>query len=159
VDTTAMQEATVDTEHAIKTMETRSSTTPSRTSSLEHLGLMDLQMPSVDRMAISKESKDSMVVERREATAEGWEAMDMSMLMLPPWTLKLPWRLMLTLLLLRSADSRYDATRFLTHVQGGYGGYGMGYGGKKGIRRGKKGGYGGKKGGYGGGYGYLEEIA
>jgi hypothetical protein len=129
-------------------METRTGTTPSRTSSLEHLGLMGLQMPSGDRMAISKETEESLAEGRREA-------MDMLMLMLPPWTLKLPWKL----LLLRSADSRYDAIRFLTHVQGGYGGYGMGYGGKKGIRRGKKGGYGGKKGGYGGGYGYLEENA
>jgi hypothetical protein len=75
VDTTAMQEATVDTEHAIKTMETRTDTTPSRTSNLEHLGPMGLQELSGHREDISK---DLMVEERREATAEGCEAMDMS---------------------------------------------------------------------------------
>jgi hypothetical protein len=43
--------------------------------------------------------------ERREATAEGWEAMDMSRMLR-----RAPWKL----LTLRSVDSRYDAIRFLT---------------------------------------------
>lgn len=71
MDTTAMQEATVDTEHAIKTMETRTDTTPSRTSNLEHLGPMGLQELSGHRMAISKETEESSAAGRREATAEG----------------------------------------------------------------------------------------
>jgi hypothetical protein len=53
------------------------------------------------REAINRETKDLMAVERREATAEGWVAMDMLML----WTrLRPPWNLLMTLLLLRSAD-------------------------------------------------------
>jgi hypothetical protein len=48
------QEAMVDTEPAIKTMATSSNTTLSRTSSLEQLGLMDLQELSAQREVLEQ---------------------------------------------------------------------------------------------------------
>ena len=71
MDTAAMQEATVDTEHAIKTMETRRTTTPSRTSSLELLDHTALRELLEQREAMETDTAGLLEEERRAATEEG----------------------------------------------------------------------------------------
>jgi hypothetical protein len=71
VDTEATREASVDMEHAIKTMETRRTTTPSRTSNLDLLvptarrGLLE------QREAMETDTEGLLEEERREAMEEG----------------------------------------------------------------------------------------
>ncbi len=71
MDTEAMQEATADTEHAIKTMETRKTTTPSRTSNLDLLVPTARQGLLEQREAMETDTEGSLEEERREALKEG----------------------------------------------------------------------------------------
>jgi len=64
-DMEAMEEATVDTEHAIKTMATSDDTTPSRIKSLELLGLMEMLELLEDR-GDGDEEREAMAVDSEE---------------------------------------------------------------------------------------------
>jgi hypothetical protein len=99
----AMAEATVDTEHAIKTMAPSNSTTPSRTSSLELRVLMDLRELLVQKGDTEEDLPVAMVEgwERREALATSRRRLK---------RLLLHWILMMQLL--RSEDTRYCAISF-----------------------------------------------
>ena len=105
-DMEAMEEATVDTEHAIKTMATSDDTTPSRIKSLELLGLMEMLELLEDR-GDGDEEREAMAVDSEEALEEATDISKQHRKRLLPWTSLHPWLLLPLLQFLRSEDSRY----------------------------------------------------